>query len=95
MNHGVLVHFVHERDGRDEKYDTLLQTSWRLHYEKDHRFTNQDKPYVHPLRYNSVLEKVFVVEESPGIFETTPPVNRVMEISQKSEWSKIFLGNDW
>ena len=87
---------MNARDESDEQYDTLLQTSWRLCYERDDRINNKMKPFIEMIGYESVQEKVFVVEECPGVWESPPnDINRVIEITQRSSWSNIFLSSQW
>ena len=93
---GLLVHYTNARDESDSQYDTLLQTSWRLCYERDDRINNKMKPFIEMIGYESVQEKVFVVEECPGVWESPPnDINRVIEITQRSSWSNIFLSSQW
>ena len=93
---GLLVHYTTARDDSMEQYNTLLQTSWRLCYERDDRINNKMKPFIEMIGYESVQEKVFVVEECPGVWESPPnDINRVIEITQRSSWSNILLSSQW
>ena len=73
-----------------------MQTSWRLLYESDPVVSaGATKPYVQLVDYRSIQGQVFVIEETTGVQESTPGIDRVIEIAPRSEWSSIFLHEDW
>jgi hypothetical protein len=92
----ILVHWCDGRNQSDFSLDTLLQTSWRLLYKPDPKTSSTaTRPYFATLAYESIDSQTFVVEETPGIHESEPPLSRVIEIAPRSEWSSIFINEDW
>jgi hypothetical protein len=87
---------VHSTSSFDEEASSCLCEIWKQDYQRGAR--GQLHPVIHEIDVRCIDERVFVVEEAPGVREDLSPdrfedrIPRVTLVKDRAEWPHEFTG---